>query len=131
MRRSWSSLRPRRRPWRAAPSLRKRCRCDGAPRGVVPAVPWARTSCRAAAITRGPCLHALQACCDEVLKVARRRLAAGMGDQALALAKAVPLVATLGSDLLSPALRPQLARLEAVRALSARVYGCCYCAAAP
>lgn len=55
------------------------------------------------------------------------RLAAGMGAAPLPLAKAVPLVAGLGGELLSPAGRPPLARLAPVRSLSARVYGCCFC----
>lgn len=71
---------------------------------------------------------ALQAGSSEALAVAGAQLAAGLGAHAVPLAKAVPLVAAVGADLLSsPAVRPQLARLEAVRSLSARVYGCCYC----
>lgn len=59
------------------------------------------------------------------------RLTTSMGSEALPLAKAVPLVAALGGELLSPAGRPPLARLELVRSLSARVYGCCFCASGP
>lgn len=72
---------------------------------------------------------AAQASSSEVLRAADARLAVSMGGEsgALPLAKAVPLVAALGQDLLSPAGRPPLARLEAVRSLSARVYGCCFC----
>lgn len=67
-----------------------------------------------------------------MLQAAGARLAASMGGEAAALplAKAVPLVAALGQDLLSPAGRPPLARLEPVRSLSTRVYGCCFCEAA-
>ena len=74
-------------------------------------------------------LPAAQASSGEVLHAAGARLAASMGGEAAALplAKAVPLVAGLGQDLLSPAGRPPLARLEPVRSLSARVYGCCFC----
>lgn len=50
-----------------------------------------------------------------------------MGAPPLPLAKAVPLVAALGGELLSPAGRPPLARVDRVRSLSARVYGCCFC----
>lgn len=72
---------------------------------------------------------ALAAAQREMLAAAARQLGASMGPAPLPLAKAVPLVAALGADLLaSPALRPQLARLEPVRSLSARVYGCCFCA---
>ena len=72
---------------------------------------------------------AAQASSGEVLRAADARLAVSFGGEsaALPLAKAVPLVAALGQDLLSPAGRPPLARLEAVRSLSARVYGCCFC----
>ncbi|KAL4458388.1 hypothetical protein ABPG75_013253 [Micractinium tetrahymenae] len=61
------------------------------------------------------------------LAAAATQLAAGMGAARLPLAKAVPLVAAVGGDLLAvPSLRPVLAQLEPVRSLSARVYGCCY-----
>jgi hypothetical protein len=73
----------------------------------------------------------LQVCCSDVLEVACHRLGLSIGQRALPLAKAVPLVASLGSDLLSPALRPQLGRLEAVHGLAASVYGCCFCASKP
>ena len=71
----------------------------------------------------------MQACTAKVLRTLSARLANSMGQQPLPLAKAVPLVAALGGELLSspPGPRPQLARLEPVRSLSARVYGCCYC----
>ena len=71
----------------------------------------------------------MQASTAEVLRTLSAKLANSMGQQPLPLAKAVPLVAALGGELLSspPGLRPQLARLEPVRSLSARVYGCCYC----
>jgi hypothetical protein len=73
-------------------------------------------------------LEPLQACAAEALNTASARLAAAQGEQALPLAKVVPLVSALGADLLAPSVRPALARLEPVRTLSARVYGCCYCA---
>ena len=128
----WSSWRRRRRRWRRGPSLRRRCRCGEATRG-------SHRCCLASAgcCELPPCLTAhaptscppLQACSDEVLHAGCTRLAASMGGGAAPLAKAVPLVAALGGELLSPAGRPPLARLEPVRSLSARVYGCCFCEA--
>lgn len=70
---------------------------------------------------------ALAAGSQAALTAAATQLTAGMGPAPLPLAKAVPLVAAVGSDLMAaPSLRPPLAKLKPVRSLSARVYGCCF-----
>lgn len=70
---------------------------------------------------------ALAAGSEAALAAASAQITAGIGAAPLPLAKAVPLVAAVGSDLLAaPSLRPPLAKLQPVRSLSARVYGCCF-----
>lgn len=70
---------------------------------------------------------ALAAGSAAALAAAAAQLATSTGAAPLPLAKAVPLVASVGVDLLAaPSLRPPLAKLEPVRSLSARVYGCCF-----
>ncbi len=70
---------------------------------------------------------ALAAGSEAALAAASAQLTACIGAAPVPLAKAVPLVAAVGGDLLAaPSLRPPLAKLQPVRSLSARVYGCCF-----